>query len=152
MVEVEDPLDLQQYVGKTLGVSDWLAVDQEMIDAFAKTTGDDQWIHVDVERATQEMPGGKTIAHGYLVLSLLPRLNRQVYRIKSRKRSLNYGLNKVRFLNQVQSGDRIRLNQSIKAVEEMKGGKLVSFTATIEIEGKERPALIAEPMTLVFEN
>ena len=152
MIEVEEPLDLLNYVGKTLGISEWLEVDQEMITAFAENTGDDQWIHVDVERAAKELPGGRTIAHGYLVLSLLPRLNRQVYRIKSRKRSLNYGLNKVRFLNQVQSGDRIRLNQSIKAVEETKGGKLVSFVATIEIEGKEKPALIAEPMTLVFES
>lgn len=151
MIEVNHSLDLREYIGKTLGISEWLEVDQAMISAFAENTGDDQWIHVDVERAAKESPDGKTIAHGYLILSLLPRLNRQVYRIRARKSSLNYGMNKVRFLNPVQCGDRIRLNQSIKSVEEMKGGKLVSFAATIEIEGKDRPALIAEPMTLVFE-
>ena len=150
MLEVDDPLGLQAYIGRELGVSDWVTVDQEMIDAFARTTGDDQWIHVDVERAAREAPGGKTIAHGYLLLSLFPRLNRQIYRIKSRARSLNYGMNKVRFTNTVPVGSRVRLRQKVKAVEPMKGGHQVSFEATLEIEGQDRPAVLAEPLTLVF--
>jgi len=152
MREVEDANELAQYVGQSLGKSEWLTVDQAMIAAFAQNTGDDQWIHVDVERAAREMPGGKTIAHGYLLLSLLPVLNRTVYRVKNRRRSLNYGLNKVRFLGQVQSGSRIRLDQQVKSVEETRGGKLVTFLATVEIEGQDKPALIAETMVLMFDS
>ncbi|MBG6120033.1 MULTISPECIES: MaoC family dehydratase [unclassified Sphingobium] len=152
MIEVEDPNALAAHIGQCLGKSEWLTVDQAMITGFAENTGDDQWIHVDVERAARELPSGKTIAHGYLLVSLLPRLNRQVFRVKNRKRSLNYGLNKVRFLGQVQSGDRVRLSQEVKSVEATKGGQLVTFSATIEIEGKEKPALIAETMTLMFDS
>ncbi len=150
MLEVDNPLDLLQYAGRTLGISDWVLVDQPMIDAFAQTTGDHQWIHVDVARAEREAPVGKTIAHGYLVLSLLPRMNQQIYKIRNRKRSLNYGLNKLRFMSPVPSGARIRLHQKIKGVESVKGGYQIAFDAHIEIEGVERPALVAEPLTLVF--
>ena len=81
MLELERPGDLAQYVGKEIGVSDWFTVDQAIIDKFADATGDHQWIHVDVERAKREMPGGKTIAHGYLTLSLVPRLGQMIYRV-----------------------------------------------------------------------
>ena len=95
--------ELQQVVGEHLGYSDWHQVTQEAVDQFAEATGDHQWIHVDVERAKREMPGGRTIAHGYLTLSLLPRLNAGIYTIKSRKRGVNYGSNKVRFTAPVPS-------------------------------------------------
>src|ERR1700733_6487455 len=104
MLEVERGTDLTQYVGKESGVSDWYTVTQEQIDKFADATGDHQWIHVDVERAKKDMPGGKTIAHGYLTLSLLPRLSAAVYRIRRTSRGINYGSNKVRFTAPVPVG------------------------------------------------
>ena len=109
MLVVETPKDLKQHIGKTLGPSEWIVVDQPMIDKFAEATGDHQWIHVDVERAKKEMPGGKTIAHGYLTLSLLPRLVPQLLKVEKRSRGLNYGSNKVRFTNTVPAGAWVRL-------------------------------------------
>ena len=108
MLEIESVEALRAHIGQRLGSSDWIVVDQAMIDLFAEATGDHQWIHVDVERAKREMPGGRTIAHGYLTLSLLPRLNANIYTIKSRKRGVNYGSNKVRFTAPVPSGARVR--------------------------------------------
>src|ERR1700745_984670 len=108
MRELERPAVLGQYVGKEIGVSDWFTVDQALIDKFADATGDHQWIHVDVERAKREMPGGKTIAHGYLTLSLVPRLAQTIYLVKKRSRGLNYGANRVRFNGTVPAGSRTR--------------------------------------------
>src|SRR5713226_2250765 len=119
---VDKPQDLAQHVGKDLGPSDWITVDQPMIDKFAEATGDHQWIHVDVERAKREMPGGKTIAHGYLTLSLVPRMAATLVKVEKRKRGINYGSNKVRFTNTVPAGSRIRLHQRIANVEEVSGG------------------------------
>src|SRR5437867_7737704 len=116
MLTVETPKDLKQHIGKTLGPSDWITVDQAMIDKFAEATGDHQWIHVDVERAKREMPGGKTIAHGYLTLSLLPRLSHGILHIRKRSRGINYGSNKVRFTAPVPAGSRVRLHQTLKDV------------------------------------
>ncbi len=121
MLVVQTPQDLKQHIGKTLGPSEWITVDQAMIDKFAEATGDHQWIHVDVERAKKEMPGGKTIAHGYLTLSLVPRLGPQLIKVEKRKRGINYGSNKVRFTNTVPAGSRIRLKQTIKNVEDVEG-------------------------------
>ena len=90
---VEYPKDLKQHVGRELGPSEWMTVEQAMIDKFADATGDHQWIHVDVERAKREMPGGKTIAHGYLTLSLVPRMAATLVKVTNRKRGLNYGSN-----------------------------------------------------------
>ena len=104
MLKVEKPSDLLQHVGETLGPSEWITVTQEMIDKFADATGDHQWIHVDVERAKKEMPGGKTIAHGYLTLSLLPRLAPTLMKVEKRRRGLNYGSNRVRFTAPVPAG------------------------------------------------
>src|SRR5262245_40915398 len=111
MIELERPADLAQYVGKEIGVSDWFTVEQGIIDKFAEATGDHQWIHVDVERAKREMPGGRTIAHGYLTLSLIPRLAQTLLKIEKRSRGINYGLNKVRFTAPVPAGARVRLTQ-----------------------------------------
>src|SRR5881296_945258 len=110
-LKVEYPKDLLKLVGRELGPSEWVTVDQAMIDKFADATGDHQWIHVDVERAKKDMPGGKTIAHGYLTLSLVPRLAATLSRVKKRRHGLNYGSNKVRFINPVPAGTRIRLRQ-----------------------------------------
>ena len=152
MIEVERPADLARYVGQEIGVSDWFTVDQAIIDKFAEATGDHQWIHVDVERARREMPGGKTIAHGYLTLSLVPRLAATLYHVKKRSRGLNYGSNRVRFTGQVPAGSRVRLHQTIKAVEPVEGGGVrITSESTMEVEGAARPALVAETISMQFE-
>ncbi|PYM72920.1 MAG: enoyl-CoA hydratase [Candidatus Rokuibacteriota bacterium] len=151
MLTVETPKDLRQHIGKTLGPSDWITVDQAMIDKFAEATGDHQWIHVDVERAKKEMPGGKTIAHGYLTLSLLPRLAPTLLKVNKRKRGINYGSNKIRFTNPVPAGSRIRLKQTIKAVEDVPdNGVRITSEMVIEVEGQERPALVAEILSIQY--
>jgi acyl dehydratase len=151
MLTVETPKDLKQHIGKTLGPSDWITVDQAMIDKFAEATGDHQWIHVDVERAKKEMPGGKTIAHGYLTLSLLPRLAPTLLKVNKRKRGINYGSNKIRFTNPVPAGSRIRLKQTIKAVEDVPdNGVRITSEMVIEVEGQERPALVAEILGIQY--
>ncbi len=148
---VEYPKDLRQHVGRELGPSDWITVEQAMIDKFADATGDHQWIHVDVERAKREMPGGKTIAHGYLTLSLVPRMAATLLEVTKRSRGLNYGSNKVRFTNTVPAGSRIRLRQRILNVEDVSGnGVRVTSEMTVEIEGQERPALVAEVMGIRY--
>src|SRR5204863_5274395 len=151
MLKVKTPKDLLALVGKTLGPSSWITVDQPMIDTFADATGDHQWIHVDVERAKREMPGGKTIAHGYLTLSLVPRLGQMLYRVKHRSRGLNYGSNRVRFTGQVPAGSRIRLRQKIKSVEPVDGGVRITSENTVEVEGAARPALVAETISMQFD-
>src|SRR5713226_1471807 len=150
-LKVEYPKDLLKLVGRELGPSEWVTVDQAMIDKFADATGDHQWIHVDVERAKREMPGGKTIAHGYLTLSLVPRMAATLVEVTKRSRGLNYGSNKVRFTNAVPAGSRIRLRQRILSVEDVSGnGVRVTSEATVEIEGQERPALVAEIMGIRY--
>src|SRR5213594_2290224 len=142
---VEYPKDLLQHVGKELGPSEWMTVDQAMIDKFAEATGDHQWIHVDVERAKREMPGGKTIAHGYLTLSLIPRMAATLLEISRRSRGINYGSNKIRFISPVPAGSRIRLRQRILSADEVPDdGIRVTSEMTVEVEGQERPALVAE--------
>lgn len=143
------PAELESVIGQKLGPSDWVTVSQEMIDRFADATGDRQWIHVDVERAKREAPGGTTIAHGYLTMSLIGVLQPQIYSVKA-ARTLNYGMNKLRFLNAVPSGARIRLSEVVKSLEPASGGLRATTEITIEIEGQERPALVAEIMFLYF--
>ena len=150
MLELEKPQDLLQHVGRELGPSDWMTVDQAMIDKFADATGDHQWIHVDVERAKRELPGGKTIAHGYLTLSLVPRLAQTLSRVTKRSRGVNYGSNKVRFINPVPAGARIRLRQRIANVEEVQGGVRVTSEMTVEVEGQSKPALVAETIGVSY--
>jgi acyl dehydratase len=122
-----------------------------MIDKFADATGDHQWIHVDVERAKREMPDGKTIAHGFLTLSLLAGLAHQIYAIRKRSRGINYGSNRVRFTAPVQVGSRVRLLQTLKNVEDIEGGVRMTFESTMEIEGGTRPALVAETLNLAYD-
>ena len=152
MLEVERATDMKAYEGKEIGVSDWYTVTQEQINKFADATGDYQWIHVDVERCKREMPGGKTIAHGWLTLSLVPRLASTVYRVKNRSRGLNYGANRVRFTGMVPDGGRIRLRLSVKAVEAMKdGGTRITNEGTMELEGSDRPVLVAETIGVTYD-
>ncbi|HUB11614.1 MAG TPA: MaoC family dehydratase [Acetobacteraceae bacterium] len=151
MLEVETPADMKAHIGQHLGTSGWVAIDQTMIDKFADATGDHQWIHVDVERAKREMPGGKTIAHGFLTLSLLAGLAHQVYQIRKRSRGINYGSNRVRFTAPVPVGSRVRLSQTLKNVEDIDGGVRMTFESTMEIEGSTRPALIAETLSLAYD-
>lgn len=151
MLKVEKPQDLLQHVGEELGPSEWLTVTQEMIDKFADATGDHQWIHVDVERAKKEMPGGKTIAHGYLTLSLLPRLAPTLMKVEKRRRGLNYGSNRVRFTAPVPAGARVRLRQKLVKVEPVEdNGFRVTSEMTMEVEGSSRPAMVAETLGIVY--
>ena len=151
MLEVEKPADMKAHIGKPVGTSEWVLVDQAMIDKFAEATGDHQWIHVDVERAKKGMPGGKTIAHGFLTLSLLPRLSHNILHIRKRSRGINYGSNKVRFTAPVPAGARVRLHQTLKNVEDIDGGVRLTFESQIEVEGSSRPALVAENIGLAFD-
>ena len=148
---VETPEALRALIGQELGASDWLEVTQDLIDRFAEVTGDHQWIHVDVERAKREMPGGKTIAHGYLLLSLLPKLGSGIYKLSWPRRSINYGSDKVRIVNPVKAGARIRLRQSLVAVEDgAPGAHRITVRQTLEIEGEAKPAMIADTIRMSF--
>jgi acyl dehydratase len=148
---VEMPQDLTSHVGRELGPSEWITVDQPMIDKFADATGDHQWIHVDVERARREMPGGKTIAHGYLTLSLVPRLAATLVKVNRVRRGVNYGSNRVRFTGTVPAGSRVRLRLKIAKVEPVEGnGVRVTSEVTMEVEGQDRPALVAEIMGIRY--
>ena len=151
MLKVEKPQDLLEHVGQELGPSEWLTVTQEMIDKFADATGDHQWIHVDVERARKEMPGGKTIAHGYLTLSLLPQLAPTLMKVEKRRRGVNYGSNRVRFTAPVPAGARVRLRQKLVKVEPVEdNGFRVTSEMTMEVEGNTRPAMVAETLGIIY--
>jgi acyl dehydratase len=148
---VEHPEELLQHIGRELGPSEWMTVEQAMIDKFADATGDHQWIHVDVERAKRELPGGRTIAHGYLTLSLVPRLAATLLKVSKRRHGLNYGSNKVRFTSSVPAGARIRLKQRLASVERVAGnGVRVTSEMTVEVEGQDRPALVAEVISVQY--
>jgi acyl dehydratase len=132
-------------VGQELGVSQWLAVDQERINAFADATGDHQWIHVDVERARTESPYGATIAHGFLTLSLIPALSKENYRIDDAKMGINYGLNRVRFLGPVPAGSRIRLRSELVNAAKVDDTTVdLTVRQTVELDGSDKPAAVAE--------
>jgi acyl dehydratase len=140
--------DLPKLVGEEMGVSDWLLVDQDRVNKFADATGDHQWIHVDVERANREMGG--PIAHGYLTLSLIPFLGSQIMRTTGVTRGINYGSDKVRFTNMVRVGKRVRARQKLIGVEPKAGGLQLRNEVTIEIEGEDRPACVAETISIVY--
>jgi acyl dehydratase len=140
--------DLPGLVGTEVGVSDWLLVDQDRVNKFADATGDHQWIHVDVERATREIGG--PIAHGYLTLSLIPHLSSGMLPVKGVTRGINYGSDKVRFTNMVRVGKRVRLRQKLIGAEAKAGGMQIKNECTIEIEGEDKPACIAETMSILY--
>ncbi|EXU64346.1 MaoC family dehydratase [Streptomyces rhizosphaericus] len=147
MLVFESAEDLLSASGSELGVSDWLLIDQERINRFADATGDHQWIHTDVSRA-ESGPFGATIAHGYLTLSLIPTLASQNYRISGARMGINYGLNKVRFITPVRVGSRVRGRSKLLLAEALEGGTAqVVWQTTIEIEGTDRPACVAESVS-----
>jgi acyl dehydratase len=151
MLAVATAAELASHVGEELGPSEWITITQEMIDKFADATGDHQWIHVDVKRAAAEMPDGKTIAHGFLLLSCLPGLAAPLLKIGAKKRVLNYGSDRVRYTATVASGSRVRLRETIKQVEETPLGVKLIIENTLELEGSQRPALVADTIQLVLE-
>lgn len=137
--------ELKTLAGEEIGVSDWFEVTQERISAFADATEDHQWIHLDTERARTASPFGTTIAHGFLTLSLLPHLAAQAYRVQGEfKMGINYGLNRLRFISPVPSGSRVRARFTLQSVEDVAGGAQLTVVATVEIEGGQKPALVAE--------
>jgi|TARA_X000000368_G_scaffold400663_1_gene372756 acyl dehydratase len=140
--------DAKALEGKELGISDWVVVDQDKIEKFAIATGDDQWIHLDQNRAKRELPDGKTIAHGYLTLSLVPALTRNFIEVKGLKQMINFGSNKVRFYSVVNEGDRVRARGTL--MEAKQRGSMIQLLSkiTVEVENKTKPACMVE--MLVF--
>ena len=138
--------DLRAAVGTQLGASEWRIVEQGQVDMFADATDDHQWIHIDAEKA-KDGPFGTTIAHGFLTLSLLPALVKDVYRVDGVKMGINYGLNKVRFTSPLPVGSKVRGNVELVDVSDVAGGVQLTTKITVEIEGSERPALVAEWLT-----
>jgi len=141
--------ELSDAVGDELGSSDWLAIEQDRVDAFAEATGDHQWIHVDVEKAAAG-PFGGTIAHGYLTLSLIPFLGAQVFDLQTPGAKLNYGTNKVRFPHPVPVGSRVRSHVTVGDVTDLPSGKQLTLRHTIEIEGVDKPGCVAETVVLLL--
>jgi acyl dehydratase len=152
-MEIETPAwkTLKEQVGRELGLTGWLAIEQGLIDRFADCTGDRQWIHVDVERARRESPLGSTIAHGYLLLGLVARFAFELGIFpRGAREVLNYGLDRVRFLAPVKAGGRVRDRVVLLGVDEKGPGRvLLKVRHTLEIEGEEKPAMVAESLALV---
>jgi acyl dehydratase len=145
---IDDALGL---VGQELGAGNWKQIDQDRINEFADVTEDHQWIHVDVERAKAESPQGATIAHGFLTLSLIPALSRDNYTFANRKRALNYGSNKVRFLAPVTVGSRIRVRSTLTNATKISDDTVdITVRHDVELEGSEKPAAVAELITRVI--
>jgi acyl dehydratase len=143
--------DATAAVGSELGVSDWQEIDQKRINAFADATGDHQWIHIDAERAKTESPYGTTIAHGFLTLSMIPALTKDNYRVENAKMAINYGLNKVRFIAAVPSGGRIRARSELVDATKVDDSTVnMTVKNTIELDGSDKPAAVAETIVRVL--
>ena len=146
-----DVNDLENIKGQDLGHSDWMAIEQDRINQFADATGDHQWIHLDAEKAAKELPTKSTIAHVFLSLSLILPLAAQVWSITGAKMMINYGLNKVRFINMVPVGSKVRLGVKISEVNKLdNGGTQVISETTLEIDGQDKPAYVAESIMVAF--
>mgnify|MGYP000955697922 FL=1 len=149
MLEVNSPLEMKDYVGKELGISDWVLIDQDRINRFADATDDRQWIHLDSERAAKELPTKSTIAHGYLTMSLIAGL--PVFKINNTTNMINYGVNRLRFTNMVPVDSRVRLRTKLIAADVVKGhGIRLTCEQTMEVEGQSRPALVAETLMIAY--
>jgi acyl dehydratase len=143
--------EIRSAVGQEIGASEWIAITQDRINRFAEATCDEQWIHVDQERAKSEIPGGRTIAHGLLSLSLAPMFIRSVMGLKGLRNTLNYGADRIRYLSPVPAGSRIRGRTTIAEVEDVPpDGLRVNYHMVIEIEGAPRPACVAELIALHY--
>lgn len=150
MITIDLP-GLVGLVGQEIGTSDWIVVSQEQINAFADATGDHQWIHVDAARAAIETPFKSTIAHGFLTLSLLSALLRRTVAVSGSRMSINYGLNKVRFVSPVPAGARIRAQVTLSAITRVDGGWQAAWTITVEREHGDKPCLVAEWLVRYYE-
>ncbi|MBS2965104.1 MaoC family dehydratase [Actinocrinis puniceicyclus] len=144
-----NPAELAEAVGEQIGASDWLVIDQDRINRFADATGDHQWIHVDEERA-KHGPFGSTIAHGFLTLSLLPALLTEIYRVEGVRMGVNYGLNRVRFINPVRVGSAVRAVMTVEQVDQQADFVQVTVTAQVEIQGTEKPAAVAQTVSRFY--
>ena len=151
MIEVELGQDLGAYVGQNIGRSRPILITQQMIDRFADLTDDHHWIHVDTERAAREMPDGKTIAHGLLVLSFAPKLKDDTYTIRTRGKGLNYGYDRVRFIRPVQVGDSVRLSVTLLSVERHRTGTRIAAQHDIEIDATGAVAISAQNIVLITD-
>ena len=144
--------ELKAAVGQEIGTTSWTTIMQEMINDFAKATGDHQWIHVNQEMAEKYSPFKTTIAHGFLTLSLAPKMMYELYAVKTAKMGLNYGANKVRFTDAVPSGSKVRMTATIKGVEDFpNNGVKIEMSCIFEREGSEKPVCIAELISVIFE-
>jgi acyl dehydratase len=142
---IESIKELKTLVGQEVSVSDWVEVTQSRINDFAGATDDHQWIHVDVERAKTDSPFHSTIAHGFLTLSLMPYLAAQAVKVEGDfKMGINYGLNRLRFVSPVPAGSRVRARFTLQSVEDFDGGNQIAWSVTVETEGGQKPALVAE--------
>ena len=150
-VIVDSPDTLKQFVGKEIGVSEWLTITQERIAQFAEATEDRQWIHLDRERAAKESPFGTTIAHGFLTLSLISHFMKDVIQVRSGVgMAINYGLNRVRFPSPVRAGAKIRARVKLLSVKEVAGAYEAAFSVTVESEGGEKPCCVAESIVRYY--
>ncbi|HEX7838059.1 MAG TPA: MaoC family dehydratase [Kofleriaceae bacterium] len=140
------PADLESRIGQEVAVSPWVEITQDRIDQFAKATEDFQWIHIDQERAKQS-PFGGTIAHGFLTLSMLPRLTESAFDIPGRKMGINYGLNKVRFTSPLPAGSKIRGRFTLAKLEKLDGGIQTTWSVVVEREGGDKPVMVAETLS-----
>ena len=147
---IESIEDAKALEGEEVGLSDWVVVDQHRIDQFAEATADYQWIHVDTERAAKEMPNGKTIAHGYLTLALIPALTGDFVEVKNLERAINFGLNKVRFITPVPVGAKLRGRATVMQARRRAGALMLTSEVRIEVEGERKPACIAETLGMYF--
>jgi len=138
---------LKDWMGREVAVTEWMTVTQEHIDEFADATGDDQWIHVDRERAARESPYRTTVAHGFLTLSLLPHFFKEAVEIEGARMGINYGLNRVRFTGPVPAGSRVRARFVLAFAEDLERGVQMVWSVTVEVEGADKPALVAEWIT-----
>jgi acyl dehydratase len=143
-IVVENPQELKKFVGREIGVTDWMTVEQQRIDRFAEATEDRQWIHIDPERAQRDSPYRTTIAHGFLTLSLLSHFLKQAIDVRGVRMAINYGLNRVRFPSAAKSGARIRARVALQSVEEVEKCLQATFAMTIESEGSAKPCCVAE--------
>jgi len=144
--------DAKALVGEEVGLSDWVVIDQHRIDQFAEATADHQWIHVDTERAVRDMPDGKTIAHGYLTLALIPAFTGDFVHVENLARAINFGLNKVRFYAPVPVGSRLRGRAVVLKAQQRAGALLLTSQVRLEVEGQRKPACVAETLGMYFFN
>jgi acyl dehydratase len=151
MIEVDRAAELAPFVNSELGYSAWVQLDEETIASFGRLTGDTHWVHMDTDRARRETPFGRTIAHGFLVLAIVTGLSKQCYAIRSARRWLNYGLDRVRFTAVVIAGSRVRLRLTLLALEPQRSGTRIRLGCTLELEGSERPAAVCEWICIAFD-